>query len=272
MPQRGAALRNGSTQDVVDPAAAPSRRPRNAAGASVRLHDEEAGLLRRIGYLQHATDPQRTEAWSEWLSGSTPPDSSTFTRLQKRLAMQLLHGLNLRPPTLAEGFQVLWRHRAVRDEIAELLALTRRMIDASPAPLFGLGDVPLMAHARYTRAEVLAATGVSDIDRTFPQQTGVHFEPFSRMQLMFVTLHKDNARFSSTTQYKDHAIARDLFHWESQTGASKARRCGNASAPVSTDRDTASSLSANEVLGRSRGRFGASGRSIFMANSRGIDP
>jgi superfamily II DNA or RNA helicase/HKD family nuclease len=197
--------------------------------ASSELHDEEASLLRRIGYLQHATDPQRTEAWSDWLSGSTPPDASTFTRLQKRLAMQLLHGLNLRPPTLDGGFQVLWRHRAVRDEIAELLALTRRMIDASPAPLFGLGDVPLMAHARYTRAEVLAATGVSDIDRTFPQQSGVHFDHSSRMQLMFVTLHKDNARFSSTTQYKDHAIARDLFHWESPNNwrqqGTAMRRC-----------------------------------------------
>ena len=179
------------------------------------LRDEEAGLLRRIGYLQHVTDPQRTDAWLAWLTCPTPPGPSTFTLLQQRSAMQLLHGLNLKPPTLEEGFEVLWRHRAVRDEIAELLALTRLTIDALPVPLLGLGDVPLMAHARYTRAEVLAATGVSDIHRTFPQQTGVHFEPSTRIQLMFVTLHKDNARFSSTTQYKDHAISRDLFHWES---------------------------------------------------------
>jgi superfamily II DNA or RNA helicase/HKD family nuclease len=183
--------------------------------ATAELTQEEAALLRRIGYLQHVTDPQRADAWFDWLTSPTPPDSSTFTLLQRRLAIQLMHGLNLTPPTLEEGFEVLWRHRAVRDEIAELLALTRPMIDASPTPLLGLGDVPVMVHARYTRAEVLAATGVSHIDQRFTQQSGVHFEPSSRSQLMFVTLHKDNSRFTSTTQYKDHAITRDLFHWES---------------------------------------------------------
>ena len=179
------------------------------------LVEEEAGLLRRIGYLLHVTDPLRADAWFDWLTAPTPPEPSTFTLFQERLAMQLMHGLNLKPPTLQAGFEALWRHSAVRDEIAELLTLTRPMIDASPASLLGLGDIPLMAHVRYTRAEVLAATGVSDIDRSFPQQTGVHFEPSNRLQLLFVTLHKDNARFSSSTQYKDHAITRELFHWES---------------------------------------------------------
>ncbi len=179
------------------------------------LRDEEAGLLRRVGYLQHVMDPQRADVWFDWLASPEPPDPSTFSLLEQRLAVQLLHGLNLKPPTLEDGFEVLWRYRAVRDEIAELLTLTRPMIDASPVPLLGLADVPLMAHARYTRAEVLAAIGVSQVDRTFPQQTGVHFEPASRIQLMFVTLHKDDARFSSTTQYKDHAVTRHLFHWES---------------------------------------------------------
>jgi hypothetical protein len=34
-------------------------------------------------------------------------------------------------------------------------------------------------------------------------------------QLMFVTLNKDSAKFSSSVQYKDHAVTADLFHWES---------------------------------------------------------
>jgi hypothetical protein len=32
---------------------------------------------------------------------------------------------------------------------------------------------------------------------------------------MFVTLNKDDASFASHIQYKDHALAADLFHWES---------------------------------------------------------
>ena len=31
---------------------------------------------------------------------------------------------------------------------------------------------------------------------------------------MFVTLHKDEKKFSSAVRYKDYAITPDLFHWE----------------------------------------------------------
>ena len=72
-----------------------------------------------------------------------------------------------------------------------------------------------MAHARYTRAEVFAALGVSTIDKPKEHREGVYFAAVAATQLMFVTLNKDTKKFSSTTQYKDHAITADLFHWES---------------------------------------------------------
>lgn len=72
-----------------------------------------------------------------------------------------------------------------------------------------------MAHARYTRAEVFAALGISTIDRPKEHREGVYFATELRAQLMFVTLNKDEASFASHIQYKDHALSADLFHWES---------------------------------------------------------
>ena len=56
-----------------------------------------------------------------------------------------------------------------------------------------------MAHARYTRAEVFAAMGVSAIDRPKEHREGVYFEPDLRTQLMFVTLNKDEPRSRRTS-------------------------------------------------------------------------
>jgi hypothetical protein len=71
-----------------------------------------------------------------------------------------------------------------------------------------------MAHARYTRAEVFAALGVSTVDRPKEHREGVYLVAESRVQLMFVTLHKDTRKFSSNIQYRDHALTAELFHWE----------------------------------------------------------
>jgi hypothetical protein len=129
--------------------------------------------------------------------------------------MQLMHLLGMKPSTLQEGFDELWRHPAVLAELAELVPLVHAQRDADVMPLSGLEDVPLMAHARYTRAEVFAAMGISAIDKPKEHREGVYFVPKSRTQLMFVTLNKDESKFASNIQYKDHAVAADLFHWES---------------------------------------------------------
>lgn len=179
------------------------------------LRGEEERRLRRIGYLQHVADGLRVDTWFDWLTSTTPPEASKFTLVEERLATQLLHLLATRPPGIQIGLEQLWTHDAVRDEIAELLTLTHAHVDATPAPLLGLADVPLMAHARYTRAEVFAAFGIGSVDRPKEHREGVYFAADHATQLMFVTLHKDNSKFASNVQYKDHAIAADLFHWES---------------------------------------------------------
>ena len=41
-----------------------------------------------------------------------------------------------------------------------------------------------------------------------------------------MTLDKSGASFSPTTRYRDYAISRTLFHWETQAAASRERPSG----------------------------------------------
>lgn len=185
-----------------------------ALPATSETSAQEAALLRRISFLQHVSDGLRVETWTRWLTADAPIDAAHLSVSERRLAMQLMHTLLLTPETPQQGFDVLWANPAVRAEVAELLALTRADIDATPLPLAGLEQVPLMAHARYTRAEVFAAIGVSTFERPKEHREGVYYLRDAGIQLMFVTLHKDTKTFSSTIQYRDHALSPELFHWE----------------------------------------------------------
>ncbi|HEX6514483.1 MAG TPA: DUF3427 domain-containing protein [Nocardioidaceae bacterium] len=178
------------------------------------LREEEEALLRRIGYLQHVSDGLRVNQWFEWMTADGPVHADDLSTAERRLAMQLMHSLLLTPSSMQDGFNVLWRQPAVRREIAELLTLVRADLDIAPSPLLGLTDAPLMAHARYTRAEVFAGVGVSTIDQPKEHREGVYFVAESRVQVMFVTLHKDTRKFSSNIQYRDHALTAEIFRWE----------------------------------------------------------
>lgn len=79
--------------------------------------------------------------------------------------------------------------------------------------------VPLSVHARYATAEVIAALR-PDFDapaKPYTPQTGVHYERAAGADVFFVTLRKAERDYSPTTMYRDYAITRDRFHWESQS-------------------------------------------------------
>ena len=42
-----------------------------------------------------------------------------------------------------------------------------------------------------------------------------------KTELFFVTLDKSDGGFSPTTSYRDYAISRDHFHWETQNSAAE---------------------------------------------------
>ncbi|WJG09403.1 DEAD/DEAH box helicase [Aliiglaciecola sp. LCG003] len=82
-----------------------------------------------------------------------------------------------------------------------------------------LAEVSLRLHARYAREQILVAFGATTFERQPPAREGVFVLKDQNIELMFVTLDKNEKQFSPTTMYHDYAINEHLFHWQSQNSA-----------------------------------------------------
>jgi len=82
-----------------------------------------------------------------------------------------------------------------------------------------LPEVSLRQHARYAREQILVAFGATTFDRQPPAREGVFVLKDQNIELMFVTLDKNEKQFSPTTMYHDYAINEHMFHWQSQNSA-----------------------------------------------------
>ena len=100
---------------------------------------------------------------------------------------------------------------AVNAHAADTLVSHLGIVEGDPA------SEPLVVHGRYTRAEILAAMDVGDGVLARPWQSGVEKVEARRADLLAFTLDKTRGGFSPNTRYKDHAISRELIHWESQS-------------------------------------------------------
>jgi hypothetical protein len=118
--------------------------------------------------------------------------------------------------SLADGLAELWEHPQVRNELLELLDILPERVDHLHTPL-GIANAPLAVHARYTRAEILAAFDVGAGVKPTTWQSGVWWDEKSNSDLFAFTLDKSAGSFSPTTRYRDYAISSELIHWESQS-------------------------------------------------------
>lgn len=89
-----------------------------------------------------------------------------------------------------------------------------------------LPEVPLRLHARYAREQILVAFGATTFERQPPAREGVYIIKDENIELLFVTLNKNEKQFSPTTMYHDYAISDQLFHWQSQNSARPDRGRG----------------------------------------------
>ena len=89
-----------------------------------------------------------------------------------------------------------------------------------------LQEVPLRLHARYSREQVLVGFGAITFDYQPPSREGVFVIKEQNIELLFVTLDKNEKQFSPTTMYHDYAISEQLFHWQSQNSARPDRGKG----------------------------------------------
>ena len=124
----------------------------------------EEQLLRRVQAFAHVDDPERAESYARLVTRKV-----TFAALnerEQRFARMLWFSLwpdcgGLK--SYQEGFDMLWQHPAVRDEIRQLLRVSLEATTHVARPLVGgPADCTLYTHAHYSREEVLAALDYAD--------------------------------------------------------------------------------------------------------------
>lgn len=179
----------------------------------------EETALRAVGRLTHIDDPERVLFYDQALAEATPPDQIADER-QRRLLTMLAWGLGSgqsRHESIATFFNALWKEEAVRGELRQLLEAldARSHTTARPSPLGP--DIPLTLHGRYSRQEVIAALAFASGAKPKVTQGGVLWVPGAASDVFFVDLRKAERDYSPTTMYRDYAISRELFHWESQS-------------------------------------------------------
>ncbi|TVT34440.1 DUF3427 domain-containing protein [Marinobacter vinifirmus] len=114
----------------------------------------------------------------------------------------------------------------LEQELADVLdwklARTKHEQPAMPE----LQEVPLRLHARYSREQILVGFGAMTFEHQPPSREGVYVIQDQNIELLFVTLDKNEKQFSPTTMYHDYAINEQLFHWQSQNSARPDRGKG----------------------------------------------
>jgi hypothetical protein len=178
----------------------------------------ETRLLAALSRLTHIDDPERVSFYSEVLQAPEPPRLDDPDERRRRLLTMLAWGLGSRDhDSLEEFFTDLWSQPAVRAELVGLLAVldTRSTVSPKPSPL--QPEIPLAPHARYSRQEVVAALGSATGPKPKVTQGGILWVEEAQSDVFFVDLRKAERDYSPTTMYRDYAISRDLFHWESQS-------------------------------------------------------
>src|SRR5262249_10117525 len=119
--------------------------------------------------------------------------------------------------TLDAYYAALWREAAVREELVGLLHALDVRSRTRGAPSQLEAEIPLTLHARYTRLEIVAALGFGTKVKPVTTQGGILHVEQASSDVFFIDLHKAARDYSPTTMYRDYAINRELFHWESQS-------------------------------------------------------
>ena len=203
------------------------RRSAGLAAGSTQPGDE--ALIRAIGRLTHVQDPERTRFYLTALRAGAPPPFGSLDLRDQRLVTMLYFDLwgSAKPrPALDDAFSDLWLRPAVREELIALLEVLDAQADLPTLPLSALPDVPLAVHGVYTREEVTAAMGIATADKPVSFREGVRWDPSNDADLFFVTLDKDEKRFSAETRYKDAVLSPRLLQWESQNRTSQVSPTG----------------------------------------------
>ncbi|UIJ63722.1 DUF3427 domain-containing protein [Amycolatopsis acidiphila] len=185
---------------------------------------DEGTLLRRMAAFTHVDDTERADTYQLLLAAGAPRYGDLSER-EQRFARMLLFTLWPKRGGFSSydsGLAHVRKHPAACAEIAELARLGQDSARHVPSSLGeGLQHIPLASHARYRREEILAALDYATLTRVPGNHvSGVAWCEDTNTDALLINLRKSEKEFSPSTMYRDYAISRELFHWESQNATS----------------------------------------------------
>lgn len=188
----------------------------------------ESLLLKRVAAFAHADDLERAAAYRDLLT-SEPRYDELDPVMQAYARMMLM---SIWPKGGWESFDAaldsLNDEASFRGEVCEVLDVVSQQLQHEPRRLSGqLGMTPLRSHARYSRDEICAALDWATLSNPPANfREGVLWSERWNADAFLITVDKDEDSYSPTTMYRDYAISRELFHWESQSRTSLASPTG----------------------------------------------
>jgi superfamily II DNA or RNA helicase len=179
----------------------------------------ELNQILRASSLLHVDDQERAEAYLRLLRDDI--GISELTDREKVFAEMLyftaVHQKG-RFTALDEAFQWVRTQTKFISEVEEIFEHTLSSTRTNPTETSLREEVPLLAHAHYRREEILPALGIRTFE-TSPDMahvSGVAWSEKYETDALLINLRKSERDFSPTTMYRDYAISRGQFHWESQ--------------------------------------------------------
>ena len=155
-------------------------------------------------------------------------DTTKFSECERRCAIMLYYDLFDKAGNynnIRDMFNDLASDKLFIHELQEVLTFLR---DRCSAPQKEDNSVykewnPLRLHGVYTKAQIQAALGLSTLERKSPSREGVERLKAIKLEAMYVDVIKKREE-GSMTAYKDYAMNREFFHWETQNRVREGSR------------------------------------------------
>lgn len=128
--------------------------------------------------------------------------------------------------SVEDGLRILGSDPQLIKELREVIEHLLDRLEITELDMEIGTPTALKIHSRYNRDQILAAFGVHTFERKKQSREGIEAIKQLNIELLFVTLVKNDKKFSPTTLYHDYAISENLFHWQTQNAARPDRGKG----------------------------------------------
>lgn len=109
--------------------------------------------------------------------------------------------------------------KELKAELLELISILKNRVHHEQLQMPAMLGNPLQLHARYAREQILVSFGATTFEKRSSAREGVLELREQNVEILFVTLNKNEKHFSPTTMFHDYAVSETLFHWQSQNSA-----------------------------------------------------